>query len=91
MRITTIHVSQQLPESGFLRLHQIIGREEKLNAKRPKPAIPALIPVKKSTWWSGVASGRYPKPHKISKGCTAWSVESIRALIAQLASEEGAR
>lgn len=66
----------QLPETGFLRLSQIIG-----NAKS-NPPIPALIPVKKSCWWAGVKSGRFPKPVKLGTRVTAWRVEDIRALIA---------
>lgn len=66
-----------LPEIGFLRLPQIIG-----DAKA-KPPIPAVIPVSKSTWWAGVRSGRFPKPVKLGPRCTAWTVESVRALIAQ--------
>lgn len=63
-----------LPETGYLRLHQIVGD--------PKAAIPAIIPVSKSTWWTGVKSGRFPKPVKIGNGrATFWRVEDIRALI----------
>jgi predicted DNA-binding transcriptional regulator AlpA len=64
----------QLPESGFLRLPQIIG-----DAKR---GIPAVIPVSKSAWWDGCKTGRYPKPVKLGPRVTAWRVEDIRALIA---------
>jgi len=64
----------QLPESGFLRLPQIIG-----DTKR---GIPAVIPVSKSAWWEGCRNGRYPKPVKLGPRTTAWSVDSIRALIA---------
>lgn len=65
-----------LPETGFLRLPQIIGD---VNANPPSPAI---IPVSKSTWWAGVKSGRYPKPVKsLGLRITAWRVEDIRALI----------
>ena len=66
----------ELPETGFLRLPQIIG-----DAKA-KPPVPAIIPVKKSCWWNGVKSGRFPKPVKLSRRVTAWRVEDIRALIA---------
>ena len=45
-----------LPETGFLRLKQIIG-----NAKSVPP-VPAIIPVSKSTWWEGVRKGKYPQP-----------------------------
>lgn len=68
-----------LPETGFLRLPQIIG-----NAKA-NPPIPAIIPVKKSCWWEGVKTGRFPKPIKLGPRVTAWRVEDIRALIATAA------
>lgn len=66
----------QLPETGYLRLPQIIGNP------KADPPIPAVIPVSKSSWWAGVKSGRYPQPVRLGPRTTAWSVESIRALIA---------
>ncbi len=63
----------QLPETGFLRLKQIIG--DKNNN------IPGIFPVCKSTWWDGVKSGRFPKPVKLSARTTAWRVEDIKKLI----------
>ena len=66
----------QLPESGFLRLPQIIG-----DAKR---GIPAVIPVSKSAWWEGCKTGRFPKPVKLGPRVTAWRVEDVRALIASV-------
>ena len=87
---------RHLPETGFLRLKQIIGQEEvteeqvKKNRqhgkgpKRPRPALPPLIPVKKSCWWEGVKSGRFPPPVKVGNGRgTFWKVEDIRNLIAK--------
>jgi len=56
-----------LPETGFMRL----------------PAVLAIIPVSKSTWWTGVKSGRFPKSVKLSERITAWRVEDIRTLIDQ--------
>jgi prophage regulatory protein len=47
----------QLPDTGFLRLKQIIGAK--------KTNIPALIPVSKSTWWTGSRSGRFPASVKL--------------------------
>jgi len=74
-----------LPETGFLRLPSIIGRpatEATINTPAV-PAIPAIIPVSKSTWWNGVRSGRYPQPTRaLGSRITCWSVESIRELIA---------
>lgn len=66
---------KQLPETGFLRLPQIIGN------RKAEPPVPPIIPVCKSTWWAGIKSGRYPKPVKLGSRITAWRVEDIRALI----------
>lgn len=66
-----------LPETGFLRLPQIIGDS------KAEPPIPARIPVSKSTWWAGIKAGRYPKPVKLGPRITAWRVQDIRALIAR--------
>jgi len=66
----------QLPETGFLRLPQILGDA------RAVPPLPALIPVKRTSWWAGVKTGRYPKPVKLGPRMTAWRVEDIRAFIA---------
>jgi prophage regulatory protein len=63
----------QLPEVGYVRLPQIIGN--------PKKNIPPLIPVSASTWWSGVRSGRFPKPVKLGPRITAWQISSIKQLI----------
>ena len=60
--------SNLFPDTGFLRLKQILG-----------PSGP--IPVSKSTWWAGVKSGRYPQPVKIGRRITAWRAEDIRKLI----------
>ena len=70
------NMASTLPETGFLRLSQIIGNPKAV------PPIPALIPVKKSCWWSGVKSGRFPTPTKLGPRVTVWRVEDIRALIA---------
>jgi hypothetical protein len=66
-------MNYQLPETGFLRLNQIVG-----DAKRGHPPI---IPVKKTSWWQGVKSGRFPKPIKLGPKTTVWRVEDIRAFI----------
>lgn len=63
-----------LPETGYLRLPQIIGRRP----TEDTPGIPALIPVCAATWWAGVKAGRFPKPVKLSPRVTVWRVEDIR-------------
>lgn len=59
--------SIQLPETGFLRLYQILK----------------LIPIGKSTWWAGVKSGRFPKQVKLGPRTAAWRVDDIRNLVDQ--------
>jgi len=70
-----------LPETGYLRLPQIIGN--------PKKNIPAIIPVSRSSFWLGVRTGRYPKPIKLSPRVTVWKVEDIRAFIEKSNSDGG--
>jgi hypothetical protein len=64
-----------LPETGFLRLWQILGDP------RANPPIPPLIPVKKTCWWEGVRNKRFPQPIKLAPRVTVWKVEDIRAFI----------
>lgn len=66
----------QLPETGFLRIKQIIGDPT------AEPPIPPIIPVKKSCWWQMVKDGRAPQPVKLGPRVTAWRVDQIRAMIA---------
>lgn len=73
---TRKNMASTLPAEGFLRLPQIIGNSKSV------PPIPALIPVKKSCWWAGVKSGRFPQPVKLGPRVTVWRVEDIRNLIA---------
>ena len=69
-------MAHQLPETGFLRIRNIIG-DAKAN-----PPIPAVIPVSKSTWWAWVRSGKAPAAKKLGPRTTVWSVDSIRAYLA---------
>jgi len=75
--MTSNNSTTQLPETGYLRLRQIIGDTSN----------PPIIPVSKSTWWAGVESGRYPKSVKLGARITAWKVEDIRDLINTLATD----
>lgn len=66
-------VQSSLPETGFVRLSQILGDKKK--------GITPIIPVSKSSWWDGVRSGRYPASVKLGERTTCWRVEDIRKLI----------
>ena len=68
-----MHTTQSL--KGFLRLKQIIGD------RSASPPIPAIIPVSASSWWAGVADGRFPKAIKIGPNTTVWRWEDIEALV----------
>lgn len=62
-----------LPETGFVRLPQIIGDR--------KRGTPGVLPIGRTSFLNGVKSGKYPKPVKLSERTVAWRVEDIRALI----------
>lgn len=64
-----------LPETGYLRLSQIIG------SPKADPPIPPIIPVSRSCWLAGCKSGRFPAPVKLGPRTTVWKVVDIRALI----------
>lgn len=64
-----------LPETGYLRLSQIIG------APKADPPVPPIIPVSRSCWLAGCKSGRFPAPVKLGPRTVVWKVVDIRALI----------
>lgn len=68
----------QMPDTGFLRLPQILGNPKAC------PPTPPIIPVKRSTWWAGVRTGRFPRPIRLGSRCTMWKVEDIRRLVVEI-------
>ena len=90
-----MRIVNSLPHTGLVRLTQIIGqaevteeqaaknRETGKGPKRPRPGIPAIIPVSPATWWAGCKSGRFPRGVKLAGGnITLWRVEDIRSWLA---------
>lgn len=67
------HRASLLPDTGFVRLPQIL----------------AVFPIGRSSWWAGVASGKYPASVRLSNRTSAWRVEDIRALIDRVANDAG--
>ena len=59
---------RNMPDTGYVRLTQILE----------------VFPVSRSSWWAGVKSGRYPVSVKLGLRTTAWRVEDIRKLIAEV-------
>ena len=48
------------------------------------PEVLNRIPVSKSTWWAGVASGRFPKAVRLGPRSTAWLEDDVDRLIREL-------
>lgn len=59
-------------QERLLRLKQIIGSE--------KQNIPPIIFCSESTWWAGVANGRFPKPIKHGR-MSFWRESDIKKLM----------
>lgn len=57
-----------LPEIGLVKLKTVLS----------------VIPVSKTTWFSGIKKGIYPRPIKIGARASAWDVREIRSLIDEL-------
>lgn len=76
MENTNVVIKYSLPETGYVRLSQIVGNP------KSNPPIPPIIPVSKSNWWAGVKAGLYPSAIKLGPRITVWRVEDIRAFIA---------
>jgi prophage regulatory protein len=54
-----------LPTIGYVRL----------------PAILAVFPVSKATWWNMVRDGKAPRSVKLGPRITAWKAAEIRAFL----------
>lgn len=54
-----------IPTEGFMRL----------------PAVLAVIPISRSSWWSWVKDGKAPAPVKLGPRTTVWKAGDIRAFV----------
>jgi hypothetical protein len=52
--------------------------------KRPRPGMPPIVPVSKTTWYQGIKAGVYPAPLHLGK-TAVWRVSDIRDLLDRLA------
>jgi prophage regulatory protein len=57
----------------LLRLKDIVGDH--------KAGIVGIIPISRSSWWAGVAAGRFPKPIKLGPRTTCWREDEVMALV----------
>lgn len=70
-RVERSQASTKFPETGLVRLKQILA-----------PRGP--LPISRSGFWAGVKNGKFPKPRKISPRVTVWRAEDIHALLAEI-------
>lgn len=64
------HKPPMLPETGFLRLSQVL----------------LLVPLSRTSWFEGVKAGRFPKPVKLGPRIAAYRAQDIAILIERLGS-----
>lgn len=57
----------QLPQSDDLRLVRLAE-------------VLARVPIGRSTWWAGVADGRFPRPVRLGR-TVAWRLRDILAIV----------
>ena len=48
----------------------------------PKTGRQGYLPISKSSWWAGVAMGKFPTPIKLGARTTCWRESDVRALVA---------
>ena len=56
---------KQKAPDRLLRLRQVLER----------------VPISKSSWWSGIKTGRYPSGRKLSERTTVWLESEIMAVV----------
>jgi len=76
--------TNNLPETGFVKLAQIVGQSKHGYKRSSRVEIPPLIPISRTTFLNRVKSGEYPRPISLGGRSMAWRVEDIRALIERL-------
>jgi prophage regulatory protein len=57
---------EKLPSTGLLRVDQVLQ----------------FVPISRSCWWSGVKSGKFPQPVRLSQRVTAWRAADIQEVVA---------
>ena len=53
----------------------------------PKSGRRGYLPISKSSWWDGVAKGKFPSPIKLGSRTTCWRESDVLALIAATGGE----
>jgi prophage regulatory protein len=45
-----------------------------------------IIPISRTAWWSGVKSGRFPQPIRLTERTVAWRSDEIEEVVLRLGS-----
>ena len=64
----------EIPNTGFLRLKQILGGKN----------TPAILPISRTAWFLGVKEGRFPEGIKLSEKIVVYPVSEIKALLERI-------
>lgn len=59
------HVGEQQVQERLLRLKDVLQ----------------IVPISKSSWWSGIQKGVYPAGKKLSERTTVWVYSEIMAIV----------
>jgi len=64
--------SELLPAVGFVRIKTILR----------------IFPISRSSWYQGVADGKFPRPIRLGVRTSVWRVQDIRELINKFGGEQ---
>ena len=59
------------------------GKRVSPRPMRPRAGVPGVLPISKSTWWAGIAEGRFPKPVSVGRR-SLWRASDIQELLERL-------
>ena len=62
-----------LPREGYVRLSQFLGDR--------KRGVPPLLPISRSSWYAGIAAGRWSPGVRLGPRTRAWSAAYIRSVL----------
>ena len=71
-----------LMDDGFIRIYHIVGCRRR--------GIKPLLPISRSAFLRRVKDGRFPPGQLMGSRVRVWSVESVRAALAEMKAEEKA-
>jgi predicted DNA-binding transcriptional regulator AlpA len=65
------------------------GKKPNTKPKRARQGATGIFPMSRSSWWAGIAAGKYPSPKKISSRIALWDRRCVLELAEKLARDAG--